>query len=263
MTKFLNGAELVSFIKERQAREVRRLRQAKKTIPRLAIIVANNDPVIETYVNLKQMYAKDILVETEVHRVGIDELNTKINQLNDDAMVHGIILQLPIFEPEKTDDFVKQIAPNKDVDGLGSDQFFTPATAMAIDWLINGYNVNLKEKKIAIVGSRGRLVGKPLMKLWKKYSPTGFNSDSDISALKEYDLIVSATGNPRLITSDIVALNSVVIDAATVSENGHIVGDVDEELYNREDLIITPQKGGVGPLTVAALFDNVIRATEL
>lgn len=260
--KLLSGLDLVDYIKEKQAHDVRSLRQSLGVTPRLAIVVANNDPVIETYVRLKQNYAEDILIDVEVHRVEADKLDAKIDELNDSELVSGVILQLPLADPAKTDEYVARVASNKDVDGLGSDEHFTPATAMAIDWLVNGYNINLKDKKIAIVGSHGRLVGKPLMKLWSKYDPTEFNSDSDMSELKDYNLIVTATGKAGLITSDIIGDHSVVVDAGTASEDGKIVGDVDMELYERDDITITPQKGGVGPLTVAALMDNVIRATR-
>ena len=261
--KLLSGKELVDFIKEKQAREVRSLIQSKKITPRLGIIVTSNNPVIETYVRLKQKYAEDILIETEVHHIEMDELSDEINELNDNKLVHGIILQLPLRKPDRTDEHVKQIAPDKDVDGLGCDDFFIPATAMAIDWLVNGYNINLSEKRIAIVGSQGRLVGKPLMKLWDKYTPTGFDIGSDLNQLKNYNLIVTATGQARLIKSGMIGVGGVVIDAGTSSEGGKIVGDIDEELYSRDDLTITPQKGGVGPLTIASLMDNVIRSVRM
>ena len=157
------------------------------------------------------------------------------------------------------------IKPEKDVDGLGSDSNFTPATAMAINWLMAGYNIDLKNKKIAIVGN-GRLVGAPLYKIWNK---AGFNvsvyDDKTIDlgeAIRDSDVIVSATGVPGLIKSDMLKKSAVVIDAGTASENGKIVGDLADDARNRKDLTVTPIKGGVGPLTVAALFDNVIQAAR-
>ena len=261
--KLLDGKELAEFIKEKQAHEVRGLRSSHGIVPKLAIVMANNDPVIDVYVRLKQAYAEDILIDTQIYKVAVDEVAQTISGLNDDKSVAGIILQLPLSDTSRTDELVKRIAPEKDVDGLGSDKFFTPATAMAIDWLANGHNINLSEKKIAIVGFQGRLVGKPLMKLWAKYNPKGFDSGSDLSELKNYDLIVSATGVPGLIESDLVGVNSVIIDAGTTSENGKIAGDAASELYERDDLTITPTKGGVGPLTIAALMDNVIRASSM
>jgi methylenetetrahydrofolate dehydrogenase (NADP+)/methenyltetrahydrofolate cyclohydrolase len=261
--KVLNGLELAEFIKERQAHQVRRLRQHLKIIPKLAILVANDDPLIDVYVSLKQKYADDILIETEVFRLPITELEQKIAELNENQLVTGIIVQLPLSKPELTDQYVTKILPEKDVDGLGSDQFFSPATAVAIDWLANGYNIDLNSKKIAIVGSQGRLVGRPLMKLWSKYQPTGFIRGDDLGELKVFDLVVSATGVPEVIKPDMLAIGATVIDAGVASENNQLVGDVAPAVYDRDDITITPQKGGVGPLTVAVLMDNLIRATEL
>jgi methylenetetrahydrofolate dehydrogenase (NADP+)/methenyltetrahydrofolate cyclohydrolase len=101
------------------------------------------------------------------------------------------------------------------------------------------------------------------MKLWNKYQPFGFCLGDDLSQLKTFDVIVSATGAAGVIKPDMVGLDAVVIDAGTVSEGGKIVGDVDPDLYQRPDITITPQVGGVGPLTVSALFDNVIKAARL
>ena len=119
----------------------------------------------------------------------------------------------------------------------------------------------MKGKKVAIVG-RGRLVGAPLEKMWLKsgVDVTVFEKGDDLSQLINYDIIVSATGVPGLIKSQMIKTKTVVVDAGTASENGKIVGDVSEEVRQRNDVIITPKKGGVGPLTVSALFDNVITA---
>ncbi|MDR3125996.1 MAG: bifunctional 5,10-methylenetetrahydrofolate dehydrogenase/5,10-methenyltetrahydrofolate cyclohydrolase [Candidatus Nomurabacteria bacterium] len=262
--KFLNGNELVGFIKQRQAHQVRGLIQHDKIQPKLAIITTKDDPVINIYMDLKKAYGADILIDAEIFRVGQGaELEQKIAQLNADQFVTGIILQLPLENPAETDQYVTKIDPRKDVDGLGSDQFFVPATAMAVDWLVNGYNIELLGKKIAIVGQNGRLVGRPLMKLWEKYQPTGFGRDDDLRRLRTFDIVVSATGSAAVIKPEMLGLDAVLIDAGTVSENGKIVGDADPSLYNRQDLTITPPTGGVGPLTVAALFDNVIKAARL
>jgi methylenetetrahydrofolate dehydrogenase (NADP+)/methenyltetrahydrofolate cyclohydrolase len=136
---------------------------------------------------------------------------------------------------------------------------------MAINWLLAGYNVDLKDKHILVVG-QGRLVGAPLARIWKN---SGFDvevADSSTDDLKvvvsRADIIVSATGRPGLITSDMLHQGAVVVDAATASEDGKIVGDVAADVRVRDDLTITPEKGGVGPLTVTALFDNVIRAAR-
>lgn len=263
--KILNGRELADYVKERQLKQVRNLRQSWKVFPRLAIIVANDDQVIDTYVRLKQEYGEDILIDVAVHKVSQSTVATLIDTLNKDDTVHGIVLQLPLTNPAETDELVALIAPEKDVDGLGPRAAYGSATATAIDWLLNGYNVTLKERKIAIVGN-GRLVGAPLAHLWHTagldvtvYDDTTENLGDK---LRVAQVIVTATGVPGLIQSSMIAPGAVVVDAGTASENGVIVGDVAMDARERQDLTVTPIRGGVGPLTIAALFDNVITAAR-
>ena len=257
----LNGSELAGFIKERQAKQVRALRQAWHINPRLAIVTDVENPVIETYMRLKQRYGADILIDVEIHRVPAGGALEVIQELNNQDDVQGIILQLPISNPEQTEELLESIREDKDVDGLRKRAIFQAATPTAINWLLAGYGVDLKNKKVAIVG-RGRLVGAPLERMWLKsdVDVTVFEKGDDLSQLINYDIIVSATGVPGLIKSQMIKAKAVVVDAGTASENGKIVGDVSEEARQRNDVIITPKKGGVGPLTVSALFDNVITA---
>ena len=257
----LNGSELAGFIKERQAKQVRALRQAWHINPRLAIVTDVENPVIETYMRLKQRYGADILIDVEIHRVPAGGALEVIQELNNRDDVQGIILQLPISNSDQTEELLESIREDKDVDGLRKRAIFQAATPTAISWLLAGYGVDLKNKKVAIVG-RGRLVGAPLEKMWLKsgVDVTVFEKGDDLSQLINYDIIVSATGVPGLIKSQMIKTKTVVVDAGTASENGKIVGDVSEEARQRNDVIITPKKGGVGPLTVSALFDNVITA---
>ncbi len=257
----LNGSELAGFIKERQAKQVRALRQAWHINPRLAIVTDVENPVIETYMRLKQRYGADILIDVEIHRVPAGGALEVIQELNNRNDVQGIILQLPISNSDQTEELLESIREDKDVDGLCKRAIFQAATPTAISWLLAGYGVDLKNKKVAIVG-RGRLVGAPLEKMWLKsgVDVTVFEKGDDLSQLINYDIIVSATGVPGLIKSQMIKTKAVVIDAGTASENGKIVGDVSEEVRQRNDVIITPKKGGVGPLTVSVLFDNVITA---
>ncbi len=267
MPKFLGGIELADYIKERQAGQVRRLRQAHSIVPKLAIIKSTSaSPVIETYVHMKRLYGADILVETIVETLDETDMVAAIRRLNNDETVHGIIVQLPLADAVLTDEIVNTVAPEKDVDGLGQHGYYTSATAEAISWLLAGHGIELAGKKLTIVGN-GRLVGAPLARLWRAsdLSVTVLDDQSgDIApVVRKSDVVVSATGVPRLITADMLAIGATVIDAGTASENGVIVGDIDPAVYaERDDLVITPQKRGVGPLTIAALFDHVITAAE-
>jgi len=263
--KILDGLELAGYIKERQLKQVRALRQSWKIIPCLAIVRMGEDSVTDKYTRLKSAYGQDILIKVDIYNLTSDELLSKIESLNSDHNVHGIIIQLPLSDPNLTTRAINAVIPEKDVDGLGDRATFIPATAMAIDWLLTGYNIDLVGKMIAIVG-KGRLVGAPLAKLWKSQGLDLIVCDSKTADLEKslefIDVIVSATGIPGLIKGNMIKQNSVVVDAGTASEQGMIVGDLADDVRERQDLTITPIIGGVGPLTVTALFDNVISSAR-
>lgn len=263
--KILSGLELVGFIKERQAKQVRGLRQAQNVFPKLAIIQTKDDVVIDTYVRLKKAYGQDILVDVELYKVSQSQAKDTIQKLNQDDSVHGIIVQLPLEDTSETNELLNLVEPKKDVDGLGVEAILDAATPVAINWLIAGYNIELKNKQIVIVGN-GRLVGQPLAVMWKNsgYAVTVVDSSTeDIkSEIQKADIVVTAAGSPGVVTSDMLRPDTVVIDAGVASEENKTVGDLASDVYERQDLALTPQKGGVGPLTVSALFDNVIRAAR-
>ena len=314
--KILNGSELASYIKQRQAKTARSLDQH----PKLAIVQCKDDPVINTYVRLKKGYGADIGVDVDIHFISQNEIARLLQNLNQDESVHGIIVQLPLTDPSQTDEIVNMVAPEKDVDALGDPDapwpshlsttqgagenrtepyreygkgesepatqrsakstsrvsssateqagavrgsWFEPATPMAIMWLLSGYNVDLKDKHILLLG-RGKLVGAPLEKLLKN---SGHNVEvvereaEDLSEhTKDADIIITATGSPAILYSEMIKKGAVVVDAGVASEEGKTVGDLAADVYERDDLTITPKKGGVGPLTVCALFENVILA---
>lgn len=261
--KILNGSELVGFIKERQAKQVRNLRQAHKVFPCLAIVRTSDAAVIDMYVRLKRQYGADILIDVQDYVVQDDELFTVIDRLNQDETVHGIIVQLPLKNSAITDDVLARVDSHKDVDGLATNSKFDAATPTAINWLLTGYGVDLHAADIAVVGL-GRLVGAPLVKMWQESGlhVQSYDETTSLSALKGHSLIVTATGQPGLITNNHVQIGATIVDAGTASDNGKVVGDVAIEVRERDDITITPEKGGVGPLTVAALFENVITAAR-
>lgn len=260
--KFLNGKELAGFIKQRHAEQARALK-ARKIYPRLAIVQAKDDPVINTYVKLKCEYGMDVGVDVQVHRVSQNQIQELLNKLSNDDSVDGIIVQLPLPNPSQTDQIIELIVPSKDVDALGKDAQYEPATPMAIMWLLAGFNIELAGRKILLIG-RGRLVGAPLEKmlLSSGYDVEVIDREIDNLAQKALaaDIIVTATGSPAIIYPDMIKEGAVVIDAGVASEEGKTVGDLAPDVYLRDDLTITPKTGGVGPLTVCALFENVILA---
>jgi len=292
--KLLNGTELAGYIKERQSRELRGFK------PSLAIIRDNDTPVISKYVALKKQYGADIGVEVTDHLVHTNQLEQTIKEANTDPTVTGIILQLPLLSPDQTNPLINQIAPEKDVDGLSAKSHFTSATALAIHHLLAGYNIDLgsthldevqerseqrsetysdirrassgrsdaeirqmRKPKIAIIG-KGRLVGMPLTKMWQDsgYNITVFDSKSSLSNLNTFDLIVTATGHPNLIKPEMIGHGAILVDAGTASESGRVIGDIDDSIRTRKDITITPKIGGVGPMTITMLFENLLIATK-
>lgn len=262
MVGLLNGLELQGFIKERQLHQVRNLRQQFAMAPRLLILKSPDaSPVIDAYIRMKVRYAADILISVLVETCDEQTMKSRIKQANIDSTIQGIIVQLPLKNVGQTNEICNLIDPIKDVDGLGSHALFPSATAQAIDWLLVGYNVELRNKRIVIVGN-GKLVGRPLYTMWQKRGLTVTVLDDQSGPIGDTvqtsDIVVSATGVPHLITNDMVHAGMVIIDAGTASEHGVLMGDVDDAVRQRHDIVITPRKGGVGPLTYTVLFDHLI-----
>ena len=262
--KLLKGVELAGYIKERHVKQVRSLK-GSRVFPKLAIVQTKDDLVINTYVRLKKQYGADIGVDVIDYKINQTEIPELLNKLSIDDSVHGIIVQLPLLDESQTDEIVNLVNPEKDVDALGNKSKFEPATPMAIMWLLAGYNVDLLGKSILIIG-RGKLVGAPLEKILKssgyKVNVIDRQTDDMGKLTKNADVIITATGSPAILYSNMIKDNAVVVDAGVASESGKTVGDLSPDVYERDDLTITPEKGGVGPLTVCALFENVIRAAE-
>jgi methylenetetrahydrofolate dehydrogenase (NADP+) / methenyltetrahydrofolate cyclohydrolase len=260
----LGSKDIVIAIKARQAKQVATL--AKRGVqPRLAIVLTVDHPAIQAYTKMKKKYGADLGAVVDIHRVAQAKAPALITRLNADNRIHAIILQLPIERPEETDKLVAMVAPHKDVDGLGPNPAFEPATPLAILLLLQGYKINLKHKKVLLIG-RGRLVGTPLARMLQADGvavAVGHSKTLDLKAeALNADVIITATGRPGILTVDMVRPHTVVVDAGVAGEQGKTVGDVDPKLYDRDDIAITPPKGGVGPLTVCALFENTIKAAE-
>ena len=253
----LASKQIVIDMKARQAEQVAALGRKLK----LVIVRDNDDPVIAKYVGLKVRYGAEIGVEVEDALVESDELADAIARANREA--DGLIVQLPIVDKNRTDEMIALIDPAKDVDGLTGVGPCASATAMAVDLLIRGHDIDLEQRKIALVG-HGRLVGAPLAKMWRDRGLkfTVFCSKDDLSDLINYDLIVTAVGKPGLIKPDMVVADAIVVDAGTASEDGVIRGDVADEMRERTDVSITPKIGGVGPLTVCGLFENLLKVAH-
>lgn len=263
--KILDGRELATYIKNRQSSEVTALRINYKKIPKLAIVQIKDDPVINTYVRLKKKYGSDVGIEVDSYHPKQTEAIATIHKLNKDQSVDGIIVQLPIEDSQQTDEVLNSVTANKDVDALAQKTEFDPATPTAILWLLAGYNIDLNGKAILIIG-KGKLVGRPLSKMLESSGQNVIVADrktKDLSRLAlNSDIIITATGSPAILNSKMIKTGSVVVDAGVATDKGKNVGDLDRDVYSRDDLIVTPTRGGIGPLTVCSLFANVIQSAQ-
>lgn len=251
--KRLDGREVAGFIQERHARQVRGLHPA----PRLAIVRQGATPATDLYLRVKRQYGEDIGASVSLYTETPDSILDRIAALNADPVVTGIIIQLPFADaPALEERATAAVAPGKDVDGLAPDSPFEVATVKGIFWLLAAYNTDIKGR-VAVVG-QGRLVGRPFADQAEASGAEVLRADintPDLTAVTSTaDIIVTATGRPGLITSGMVRSGAIVIDA------GSPRSDLAPELFGRSDLTITPNPGGVGPMTVAALYDNLLIA---
>lgn len=229
--------------------------------PALAVILIGHDPMSELYVSsIKQKQAENLGIDFTVHRfdenVAEEKIIGAIQQFNSQPAVSGLIIQLPLPEAVNTEEVLTAVALEKDVDGLRAGSQFVPPTVNAILELLEAYDIQLKDKKIVIVG-RGRLVGSPLEKALKELKLDITVCDQTIEDLAgctlNADILISATGESGLIKPPMVKDGAVVID---------VDNDVVYDQIASKASAITPQKGGVGPLTVAFLLSNVVEAAE-
>lgn len=260
----LDGDELAGYIKERHAQEIKALPHA----PKLAIIMHINAGVAtRTYVErTKKGYAVDIGAQCEIHEVDLDQAGViaLIHKLNADQKVTGIIVQLP-YPDVDIDAVLAAVAPHKDTDGLGPESNFDMPTPQAILWLLAAYNLSYKDKQVAVIG-QGRLVGAPLADILESSGAKVTRCDETTADLKavtlDADIVISATGQAKLIKPDMIKPGTIVIGAGTSDIGGSTKGDLDKDLYKDDTLKIARNTGGVGPVTVAALFDNLLIAAR-
>jgi len=238
--------------------------RAKKVSATLAVVLVGEDPVSLSYVKAKEKKAIELGFEFKLYQlpaisteVGVKEL---ICDLNQNEYIDGIVIQLPLPEDFNTDEILKEIKPEKDIDGF-SGKYPYP-TAQAIIEILKYYDIDLKNKNIVIVG-RGRLVGKPLEEMMKKNGIEPIVCDRKTENLADTiskaDILISATGVPGLIKPEMVSERAIVIDAGSSETGGNILGDVDKRVYEKVKSY-SPVPGGVGPVTVACLMRNLVEA---
>ena len=250
-----------------------------KQKPGLALVLIGSNPASEIYVNFKEKTCKEVGFYCERYNldknIGELDLLKLVNDLNQKTNIHGILLQLPL--PKQIDEklITNSILPHKDVDGftpvnLGNlildNTIMAPATARAVMHLIESTGIKIEGKNAVVVG-RSNIVGKPaaMMLLEKNATVTICHSRTKNLAehTKKADILVVAAGKPRLIKKEMVKQGAVVIDVGINRIDSKIIGDVDFENVKEVAGFITPVPKGVGPMTIAMLLDNTLKAMEL
>ncbi len=262
-------------------KEIKQKIETEKLNPKLAVILVGDNPASHTYVNIKQKRGKEIGINVDVIKyppsVKQEEIINKIRELNNDKDTNGIIVQLPLPEHLNEEEITNTIKPEKDVDGLtfynlgrlfaGAKPYFLPCTPAGIMKLLDYYNIPLKGKKAVVIG-RSNIVGKPVaMLLLSRHATVTICHSRTINLeeeIKQGDIIVAAVGKPEFIKGEYLKKGVVVIDVGINrikrGDKNILVGDVEFESARSKAEYITPVPGGVGPMTVAMLMHNTIRA---
>ncbi len=276
--ELINGKELAKKIREELKIEVNSLRK-EGIIPKLAVIMVGNDKASEVYVRNKSKACNEIGIEFEEFlldsNIEQEELIDLIKKLNNRKDVHGILLQSPIPEHLNIREAFDTIDYKKDVDGfnpvnigklaIGEDAFVS-CTPYGVIKMLEEYNIEIEGKRAVVIG-RSNIVGKPLIQclLNKNATVTICHSKTKNIAeiTKEADILIAALGKPKFVKENMVKENAVVIDVGiNRNEEGKLVGDVDFENVSKKASYITPVPGGVGPMTIAMLMNNVVKAAK-
>ena len=250
-----------------------------KQKPGLALVLVGDNPASEIYVNFKEKTCREAGFYCERYNLSknteeLDILNL-INELNNKPKIHGILVQLPLPNHIDGNIIVNSILPQKDVDGftpmsLGNlvcgKAVFAPATARAVMQLIASTGIKIEGKNAVVIG-RSNIVGKPTAMLLLEKNATVTIAHSKTRDLRSHtknaDIIVAAAGKPGLITGDMLKQGVIVIDVGINRVGKKVIGDVDFESAKPVAAHITPVPGGVGPMTIAMLMQNTLKAMEL
>jgi len=278
MAQLIDGKELAKKIRQNLKIECEELKQ-KGIKSKLAVIMVGNDPASKVYVKNKSKACEDVGIEYEEYlleeNTSQKELINLIEKLNNDKTINGILLQSPIPANLDINEAFKTISPEKDVDGFNAvnvgklvlnQDTFVSCTPYGIMKMFEEYNIDLTGKNVVILG-RSNIVGKPLIHCCLNKNATVTTCHSKTQNLKEItkkaDILISAIGKANFVTADMVKENAVVIDVGiNRMDDGKITGDVDFQNVKEKVEFITPVPGGVGPMTIAMLMNNVIKATK-
>jgi len=277
--ELLKGKEVAQKTREKLKEEVAELKE-KGINPKLAVIMVGENEASKIYVRNKSRACDEVGIKYEEYLLDVQTtqkgLITLIEKLNQDETINGILLQSPIPKNLDINEAFRRISPDKDVDGfnpvnvgklvLGQNTFIS-CTPFGIIKLLEEYNIPLEGKNAVIIG-RSNIVGKPMSQCLLNKNATVTICHSKTDNLKEFtkkaDILVSAIGKPKFVTKDMVKEGAIVIDVGiNRNSEGKVCGDVDFENIKDMTDYITPVPGGVGPMTIAMLMNNVVKATKI
>ena len=272
----LSGTELSKKIKAEIAAEVDNLITSGKRAPHLVTIIVGDNQASKVYVANKKKACAEVGFKTTSieypENISEDRLIESIEEYSADPLVDGVLVQLPLPKHINTDNVLKAIHSNKDVDGFHpsnvaklwlGDKCVKPCTPQGIIGLIDYSGVNLEGKHVVVLG-RSNIVGLPVTKMCLDRNATVTVCHSRTANLAEItrtaDVLIVAIGKPKFVTADMIGENTVVIDVGiNRDKNGKLCGDVDYEYVSKYAKAITPVPGGVGPMTIACLLKNTLQ----
>lgn len=279
MYQIIDGKELAKKIREQLRVECDKLKE-RGIISKFAVVLVGDNPASKVYIKNKSKACNDVGIEFEEITLSSDTSMEKllevIDKLNERKDINGILLQSPISKGLNIQEAFERIDYKKDVDGFNSinvgklmigQDCFISCTPYGIIKMLEAYNIEIQGKHAVVIG-RSNIVGKPLSQCLLNKNATVTVCHSKTKNLAEItktaDILISAVGKLNMVTADMIKDGAVVIDVGMNKEtNGKLVGDVDFENVKEKASYITPVPGGVGPMTIAMLMNNVIKATKL
>lgn len=279
MAEFIDGKYVSAEVRKKLKSEIQAFISETNTTPGLAVILVGNNPASAVYVKNKHKACLEVGINsyeiTMPEETGEDELLSKIEELNNDASVHGILVQLPLPKHISEEKVINKISPDKDVDAfhpanvgkiVSGKYDFIPCTPAGIMELLHFYNVDISGKECVVIG-RSNIVGKPMALLLLAENGTVTVCHSRTKELKEVtrraDILVVAVGKANFVSADMVKPGAVVIDVGiNRKEDGKLCGDVNFEEASAIASKITPVPGGVGPMTITMLLKNTLTAAK-
>jgi len=278
--QILDGKKLAKKIEENVAKEVQELKNKTQRVPGLAVILVGNDPASHAYVGMKKKACDRVGFYSVTHEmpetITQEAIEETIIMMNQNPNIDGILIQLPLPNHIDTTKLLELVAPDKDVDGFhpfnvgrlttGLDGF-VPCTPLGVMELLKEYNIDVQGKNCCVVGA-SNIVGKPMASLLLNANATVEICHIFTDDLKKHtldaDMIFVGAGVINLIKEDMVKEGAVIVDIGiNRAENGKLVGDVDFENVSQKCSYITPVPGGVGPMTIAMLLSNTLKAAKL